>query len=74
MAKRKQFIKPFADSEANFRTEKRHGQDREDFTEQGITIKWSWIQKLIEYLKQGKRNRIKRNREKNVNTKISSSK
>lgn len=66
MAKSKQIIRPLADSEIKIGLEK-----RKDFTEQGLTIKWTWIKKLIEFLKQGKQNRIKRNRGKNVSTKIS---
>lgn len=69
MAKRERITKSIAEREVESRFEK-----REDFTDQGINIKWSWFRTLVEFLKQGKRNRIKRNREKNVNTKISSSK
>lgn len=61
MAKRKQFIKPFADSEVKIGFEERHGQDREDFTEQGLTIKWSWIRRLIDILIEAREKRKKRN-------------
>lgn len=69
MAKRKQLVRPSTE-----RKVKRGFEDREDFTDQGITIKWSWIRRLLDFLKQGKINRRKRNREKYVNTKVPSGK
>lgn len=56
MAKSKQVIRPLADSENYKRFE-----EREDFTEQGLTIKWNWIRKLIDFLIEAREKRKKRN-------------
>ncbi len=48
--------------------------DRPDVGQKGITIKWSWIKELYNFLIQGKKNRIERHRkrvEKNGNTDVS---
>ena len=60
MAKKKQHIRF-----------ERHSQNqkREDFTDQGIEISWSFITDLIEILKKAKQNRIERNRVKNAENK-----
>ena len=61
--------------------ENKYFDDRPDLGQQEITIKWSWIKKLYNFLIQGKKNRIERHRKrvnkyknkirKNVNTKVS---
>lgn len=52
MAKSERDIRPFENSETQRRFEK-----RQDFTEQGITIKWSWIRQFIDFLIQAKEKR-----------------
>lgn len=56
MAKSKQVIRPLADSEIKIGLEK-----RKDFTEQGLTIKWNWIRKFIDFLIEAREKRKKRN-------------
>lgn len=42
--------------------------DKPDVGQKEVTIKWSWVKKLISFLKQGKENRRKRHIER-INTK-----